>query len=313
MSASPARIALLGPQRAQPDVGAALAGLGATGEVAVITAGWQEWEDDDGRVRALVGDRGVNVHLYGRAERVWSEDPELAAAHHELQKRVRLLRRAYNARLASAMEAWIALDRLEGDAVVMDVERRGALDTVRALDRHHEERLRELRQDFYDRYDPLMRSAVARERGEVQRILGDVDTVVVAGGHVPVLLNRLRLFGVDELLAGKWVVACAGGAMVLGPRVVLFHDSPPWGPGHAEVGEYGLGLYESVVALPDGSARLRLDDPGRVGRMARRFAPAACVVLDEGTRVILRDGAWSTVGALRLDASGIARAWEGTA
>jgi hypothetical protein len=313
LSAPPPRIALLGPQRARPNVHEALSALDVAGRVAVVTAGWQEWEDDEERVRALVGDRGVNLHLYGRAERVWSADPELAAAHHELQERVRLLRRAYNVRLARAMDAWIEVERLDGDPVVMNPERDGAADSVRALDRHHEERLRELRQEFYDRWDPLMRGAVVREREEIKGLLGSVDAVVVAGGHVAVLLNRLRLFGVDEIISGKSVVACAGGAMVLGSRVVLFHDSPPWGPGHAEVGEYGLGLYPSVISFPDGSARLRLDDPGRVGRMARRFAPAACVVLDEDTRLVLRDGGWRGEGALRLDVSGGTPAWAGAA
>jgi hypothetical protein len=307
----PARIALLGPRQSRPNVDEALSALDATGRVALVTAGWQEWEDDEDRVRALVGDRGANLRLYGRAERVWSADPELAAAHHELQERVRALRRAYNVRLARTMEAWIELERLNGDSAVMDSERGDAMDAVRALDRHHEERIRELRQGFYDRYDPLMRGAVVREREEIQRILGGVAALVVAGGHVAVLLNRLRLFGMDELFAGKSVVACAGGAMVLGSRVVLFHDSPPWGPGHAEVGEYGLGVYPSVIPFPDGSARLRLDDPGRVGRMARRFAPADCVVLDEGTRLVFRDGAWRADAALRLDASGGTPTWTG--
>jgi hypothetical protein len=313
LSAAPARIALLGPQRAHPNVDEALSALGAKGRVAVVTAGWQEWEDDEDRMRALVGDRGVNLHLYGRAERVWRADSELAAAHHALQERVRVLRRAYNVRLARAMEAWIELERLDGDPAVVEGERGDAMNAVRALDRHHEERLRELRQAFYDRYDPLMRGAVAREREEIRSVVGNVDAVVVAGGHVAVLLNRLRLFGVDELLGGRSVVACAGGAMVLGSRVVLFHDSPPWGPGHAEVGEYGLGLYPSVIPFPDGTARLRLDDPGRVGRMARRFAPAECIVLDEGTRLVLRDGAWRADGALRLDAAGGTGAWAGAA
>jgi hypothetical protein len=128
-----------------------------------------------------------------------------------------------------------------------------------------------------------------------------------------VLLNRLRLFGVDEMLADKTVVACSGGAMALGPRVVLFHDSPPWGPGHAEVGEFGLGLYDGVVALPNGSVRLRLDDPGRVSRMALRFAPDVCTVLDEGAHAMCDAGVWTASGALRLDEAGTTRGWEGTA
>ena len=37
-----------------------------------------------------------------------------------------------------------------------------------------------------------------------------------------------------------------------------------------------------MVALPDARRRLRLDDALRVGLLARRFAPAVCLGLDDG-------------------------------
>ncbi|HSR41828.1 MAG TPA: hypothetical protein VLL48_06645, partial [Longimicrobiales bacterium] len=232
MSHRPSRIVLLGPQGDDPDVGRVVSELGPRGPVALVTAGWREWEEDDQRIRELVGPDAVNLRLWGRAEAVWAEDPELAEGHGRTQKRVRALRRAYNARLAGAMSAWIEMLAGHGDPEVLDPERADALETVRALDRHHLERLRELRHDYDDTFDPPTRPAVARRREELARVLEPVDTVVVEGGHVPALLNRLRLFGAGELLAGRTVVACSGGAMALAERVVLFHDSPPWGPGH---------------------------------------------------------------------------------
>jgi len=289
-----------------------VADLGAPGPVALITAGWQEWEEDDARLRDGLGAGAFNLRLYGRAEVIWREDPELADGHRRLQTDVRLLRRAYNVRLAHAMDAWIELQEAPGEGDVLDAERASALAAVQELDRHHARRLGELREAFYRRFDPLMRAAVGRQRDEVAQALSGVSVVVVAGGHVPSLLNRLRLFGVDQLLEGKTVVAAGGGAMALARNVVLFHDSPPWGPGHAEMGEVGLGLYPGVVALPDGGSRLRLDDPGRVSRMARRFAPDACVLLDPGTRVEW-DGRWHPHGARRLGDHGSAQVWEGAA
>lgn len=309
MTPRPSRIVLLGPQRGHPDVGRVLAELGSPGPVALVTAGWQEWEEDDTRLRGALGVDTFNLRLWGRAEEVWRDDPELADGHRKLQEDVRLLRRAYNVRLAHAMDAWIELLGVSGDPGVLDGERESALEAVRELDRHHARRLQALRDAFYRRYDPLMRASVARRRDEVARALAEAPTVVVAGGHVPALLNRLRLFGADRLLDGKTVVGAGGGAMALAHRVVLFHDSPPWGPGHAEMGEVGLGLYPGVVALPDASARLRLDDPGRVARLARRFEPDACVLLDPGARVEW-DGRWHPRGARRLGASGWPEAWS---
>jgi hypothetical protein len=84
--------------------------------------------------------------------------------------------------------------------------------------------------------------------------------------------------------------------MVLTREVVLFHDSPPQGPGHAELFEEGLGLVSKLVALPYGRRRLRLDDTARVARFARRFAPAASVIMDGGTRLDWNGDSWSAEG-----------------
>lgn len=308
----PERVLLLGPQRHHPDVGEVAPPLAGGAPVALVTAGWQEWEDDDARIRELLGPGAFNLRLWGRAEDVWREDPELAEGHRRLQDDVRDLRRAYNVRLARAMDAWIALHDAPGRPEVLDGEREDALAAVQALDRHHARRVGDLRGAFYRDFDPLMRASVGRVREEVRRALEQVRVVVIMGGHVPALLNRLRLFGVDRLLAGKSVVACSGGAMALSRQVVLFHDSPPWGPGHAEMGEVGLGVVPGVVALPDGSARLRLDDGGRVSRLARRFAPDVCVLLDPGARVEW-DGAWHPHGTRRLSGYGWVEPWSGAA
>lgn len=309
MTHVPARVVLLGPQRTDPDVGRVVADLGVGGAVVLITAGWQEWEEDDARLREPLGREAVNLSLYARSERVWREDHELALGHRELLRRVRALRRAYNVRLARAMDAWTDLLDTQGDAVVLEPEREAALDVVKALDVHHADRLMSLRGEFDARFDPLARPSVVREREQLRRVLASAEGVVIAGGHLPALLNRLRIFGVDELLGGKVVVASSAGAMSLAERVVLFHDRPPWGPGHAELGEVGLGVVPGVVALPDATARLRLDDPGRVGRMAQRFAPDMCVLLDPGARVEW-DGRWHAHGALALTPDGEAGEWR---
>lgn len=134
---------------------------------------------------------------------------------------------------------------------------------------------------------------------------------MIAGGHVAVLLNRLRLFGVIELAEDKPIVAWSAGAMALGARVVLFHDSPPWGAGNAEVLEVGLGCYRGLLPLPDARHWLRLEDPARVALFARRFAPDLCAALDDGAAVRGEPGRWrplwqtrflTTAGKVRLAA-----------
>ena len=127
--------------------------------------------------------------------------------------------------------------------------------------------------------------------------------------NMALLYNRLRLFGIPDLIGERPVIACSGAAMALGQRVVLFHDDPPWGPGHAEVALTGLGLFRGLVPLPHARARLRLDDPDRVRRLVTRLAPDRCVPLEAGTRLDWDGASWTPVAADRLDEEGAVRRW----
>jgi hypothetical protein len=306
-------VVLLGSRPEASDVRTEVDRLRGDGGVVWITAGRQEWEDEDGAIRDALGGRGSNLALYRRAEEVWRLDPDLADAHRAHQRRVRLLRRAYNQRLQRLMDAWEHLAAMPGDASVLGPEREAALEDVRRLDSHHARRIEDARRDFEHEVRLGDRDSVRAAREDLARQLDGVGVVLMAGGHVPLLLNRLRLFDLPHLLADRAVVAWGGGTMTLGDRVVLFHDSPPWGPGHAEVGEVGLGRVPGVVALPDAARRLRLDDGGRVQRMARRFAPRTCLVLDPGARAEWDGHSWRDVRAGHLDADGRVEPWLGAA
>ena len=110
--------------------------------------------------------------------------------------------------------------------------------------------------------------------------------LAVAGGHVGILLRCLRLFAVvppPELP----VVAWSAGAMAMTERVVLYNDRGPQGVQGAEVWDRGTGRVRDVVAMPHARRRLRLDDPVHAKVFVRRFAPATCLLLDDGTQVEL--------------------------
>src|SRR5437764_598914 len=133
----PSTVVLLGPQRFEPTLASVVRALGIEEDLATVTAGWQEREDEDAELRDHLGARAVNPAA--------------------------LIRRT---------------------------------------------------------------SALA-----------------IAGGHVAVLLNRLRLFGILALAEGRTIIAWSAGAMAVSDRIVLFHDSPPQGPGNPEVLGAGLGLF----------------------------------------------------------------------
>jgi hypothetical protein len=136
-------------------------------------------------------------------------------------------------------------------------------------------------------------------------VLAGTSALCLAGGHVAILLNRLRMLDVLGVAGEQPVFAWSAGAMAISERIVLFHDNPPQGAGNAEVLEPGLGIARGVVPLPHAKRRLWLDDAQRVALFARRFGPAVCAVLDERTRLDLDGERWRGVpGTLRLTEEG---------
>jgi hypothetical protein len=300
------RITLLGPQRTQRSVASAVAALGVDGPLCVITAGWQERE---GEVDELAGDVArpvVDLALYRRTEELFKRDPGLFDAHRERQTWLRELQRVYRIRLGHALDAARDVLRDDGDAIVLKHERRAAVAALRTLDRYHVKRIRGAREESTREHPLSERPAVAAERAELASIIASSAAVLIAGGHVAILINRMRILDLGPLIATRPIIAWSAGAMALTERIVLFHDSPPQGSADPEVLDEGLGFVRNVVALPHASQRLQLQDRMGVALFARRFSPAVCLTFDPGTRLDGDGRHWTEIsGSYRLTARGL--------
>lgn len=297
-------IVLCGAQHAEPSLPRVLRDLGVQGPVALITAGWQERESEPG----VVADPGlptVDLALHARGEQVFAKDTELAEAYKARQLRLKLMQDFYRVRLDHAAQAARAVAVRSADPDLRVEEHVASLSVLRHIDREHVERCTAVHAAFEAALKPSERKIVARHVEELRAQIEPTDAVVIAGGHVAVLLNRLRLFGIAELAGPRPIIAWSAGAMALTDRVVLFHEDPPHGQAISEVLERGLGLAHDVVVLPEPRLRLHLDDKTRVGELAERYAPAICVALDHGAQIYVEDGACVRgVGAQRLDVDG---------
>ncbi|MGH3157516.1 MAG: hypothetical protein ACRDNF_13185 [Streptosporangiaceae bacterium] len=284
------RVILLGPQR-RPTVDAVMGALGLDGPVVTITAGWQEREPDDAELGALVPGEAVNLGLYRRWLDVQDRDTEYAAGERRLQGVLAELQDLYLLRLDHALQAVHELTRRDGDPAVA-VAAGEAIAAVRELDAAHLKRVNVVRREFLEASAPHDRPVIAEHRAFVAAALGEAAALIVAGGHVGVLTDVLHLFNVAPVLRpGAPVIAWSAGAMALADRIVLFHDRAPQGPGHPEIYGSGLSVLRDVVLLPHARARLLLDDTARMAVFARRFAPARCVLLEQGTKLDT-EGTW---------------------
>jgi hypothetical protein len=284
-------ITLLGPQR-RPTLDRVLSSLDVSGPVAVVNAGWQERESDDVEILGLAGEQAVNLRLFARWMHVLEADPEYAAAEREHRLVLDELQQLYQIRLDHALQAAEAVAaRTDGHANTLAMASADALEAVRLLDATHLARVGELHDDFYGTWRLEERGTIAAHREEVRGLLSTAQCLVVAGGHVGELIRVLHLFHLSPHVPAR-VVAWSAGAMALTDRVVLFHDRAAQGASLTEVFDAGIGVVSGLVLLPHARRRLLTDDVVRMSGLARRFAPAPCLVLDDGVRVDLGpDGA----------------------
>ena len=290
-SPHPRRV-VLGPQGRVVTLGDELDALEEPGPVALINAGWQDREPAIDELVAAARRKVVTLDLYARWEAVVRHDPGLADAHRERQDLLRQLQELYRRRLIATMTAARAMWAETGPSKLIGPERKAAIAAARALDRHHLSRVRFFNREFEKHVAPGQRAELRRHRQQVAELIAPCRTVLVAGGHVLVLLNRMRLLGLREHLQRRNIVAWSAGAMALTERVVLFHDHPPQGEGDPELIDRGLGLLPNAVLLPHAPERLRLSDRGRVERFALRFDPAVSVSLTDGSRITYDGSGW---------------------
>lgn len=287
------RGAILGPQQTRQCLRQAVDAVCPTGRATIITSGWQEREAQDAEVRAWLNRDCINLRIYERADAVFEADKELATAHRSRQDELRLIQEFYRLRLERLYDAAIDIERKVAGTQLQEDEERLSMEQARRLDAEHLDRCAALRAEFDEKLRPLERDSVRTVRDQIKQDVDESDVVVVAGGHVASLFNRLWLFGVRDFLLTKPFVGWSAGAMVASERIVLFHENPPDGLGISEVLDCGLNLFRAVLPLPNPRMRLKLDDPLRTGWLARRYAPLKCIALDQGDWVGFDGDTWT--------------------
>lgn len=279
------RVRLLGPQRDPGGARMAVADLIPTGPIATINAGWREREDEITELDDVLGGRMRNLELYRRWREMRAADPAFDAAEGRLRQVLGEAQAVYQLRLRHALDTITALGRRDEVARVQQAALDDANRVVQELDAWHLRVVAVARQEFYDRTDLGARPEVVRHRHEVATMINNCAGFVITGGHVGVLLHCLHVFNLRPLLHGP-VITWSAGAMALSERVVLFADRSAQGATPAQVYAQGLGVHTGLVCFPHADRRLS-DDPARRSQLARRFAPARCVLLDPGTSIDL--------------------------
>jgi len=283
-------VTLLGPQTDYAEIGQVLNDLDVDGTVALITTGWQENEREDDALVAQIGRPTHNLALHARSERIYAEDPDYARASSKRQRKLRHVQRFYRVRLDAIDDAARAIAVRHVDPAFQQEQLAISVAQFQHIDTVHLEHCKTIWREFEDAWPASQRPVLMKERDEIAARMDEAAAVVISGGHVSALLNRLRLFDVLSTLGTKPIIAWSAGAMVLADRIVLFHDRPPFGKNLAQMLDVGLGVAPGVVVLPDTKHRMRADDHDSIARFAQRMAPARCLGMNPGAKLVFQSG-----------------------
>lgn len=281
---------LLGPQDPFPNLEQAIAAVEADGPVVAITAGWRDSEGEIHELQENIRRPVEDLMLYHRTEDVFAGEPALHQLHRERQEKLTELQRLYRIRLAPTISAARKLMKTRAEPELLRLEQRAAITQLRALDAHHLRRIRSIHEDFNQRRAGLQAPGALVQREKVHQLVEKAGMLIIAGGHVAVLVNRIRLFGLGHLLARKPLIAWSAGAMAMTERIVLFHHAAPQGKRDSEILDTGLGIVRRRVLLPHAATRLDWRNQRRMALFSRRYSPAACCTLDHGSMIHLKDG-----------------------
>ena len=304
MSAHAPRAVVLGPQPGRISLGPGLEALDLPpGPVAAITVGWRETEPvlrEVERELEGLGHKAAPLLIGERVGRAFARDTELSEAHRALQDGLLAEERLYGARLRQAVETAHEVARLPFGEKYRAPYAEEAWRAILEADRFHVERHAALWQEFREAVRLHERPALREEKEEVERLLAESAAVVLTGGHVAVIRNRLLLLGLRDALARLPILAWSAGAMVLTPRVVLFHDRLPGGSAHPEILGNGFSVLPGLALFPDAGMRLDLGDRQSLGELSGRVAPDRAVLLDPGDTLHWDGRHWSSPGGIRV-------------
>ncbi len=281
---------LLGPQTPTPNIRLAIKALPIDGPIVAITAGWRDSEGEIDELRDELGQPVEDLMLYHRAEEIYANEPGLRQLKRERQDKLRELQGLYRQRLGPTISVARKLLEETADPELLRLEQRSSISQLRALDRHHLNRIIAIHRDYDARRVSLRIPTTTAQHAQVHAKIENAGLVLIAGGHVAVLLNRLRMFRLGPVLAQKPVIAWSAGAMSLSDRIVLFHHYAPQGKVDAELLDAGLGIVNRRILLPDAKHRLAWSNSKRMALFSRRFAPAVCCTLDQGSMIRICGG-----------------------
>ena len=193
------RIHILGPQSPNPNLAKIISDVVETGPLAVINAGWRHDEDDLNALARDLKRQLLHLPLYRWFDELGQREPELSGLHRERQKAIKAYKKVYRIQLRAAFDIWNRIRRLSSahpGQYTQDEE--DACASVRVADRRALERIAQIRDQFPEIKRPWEHPSTKPHQDAIDRKLNEAEALLITGGHVAILRNRLHFFGLNK-------------------------------------------------------------------------------------------------------------------
>jgi hypothetical protein len=153
-------------------------------------------------------------------------------------------------------------------------------------------------------------------RNEIRERILSSNSIFIFGGHMPVLLNRLKFFRLKDVFhealnRGTNFYTVSAGSMVLVDKIIVFDDFSCDDSGDRvrefEFFEKGLGLIKSLTLFPHCMDRIQTDDADNLSYLANRFSSGPCVGLNQDSFMIFETVKNEVCGAVHDICTSIGR------
>ncbi|MBX3418496.1 MAG: hypothetical protein KF851_12900 [Pirellulaceae bacterium] len=305
----PQPLLLLGEQRDQPRLQTALERWKISGPVGLVAAGWEEDENDDLWVRDSIRNPVINTMLYELADELFARDPAVLALLRERQDHLRELRDVYQIQL----QHFCAIIR--GLLIRRETQRTVAepldltFSQLRKVDAQYLTSVAGVIRKYDRELSPKNRPSIVAYQKVVVKRLATCQALLIAGGHVGVLLNRLRLSRLLNQVPLP-TIAWSGGAMALGEVIFFYDHFHPHSGQETELSRHGLKCYRGVQVFPRAEQRLDLHQPVEMAMLAGRIVSRSLVMDNESELEWSGKKLIHAVNVREISADGLLKEWR---
>ena len=183
------KIYIMGPQSPNPNLPEVLEKNLPEGSLCVISTGWRHDEEDIDALESDLDRELTCIPLYRWFDSLGAKEPALSKQHAERQRLIRKFKKMYRMHLHTLLDLWQETQDWQEDGF-FDAEEEQACKAVQNMDKHALERLENLRGLFPDLAKPWTHPSAAPYYSKIKEAFEKSSGLLIAGGHVAILLGR---------------------------------------------------------------------------------------------------------------------------